>query len=92
MIAGTTVRSKSMELNTFLLDQELRRRKIPSKLVLYATGVIKDNEGFPTRYIEVKDACIGYDEMDKQKPYVFKQAGNVERLTRDDVLTRVTAL
>lgn len=92
MIAGTTVRSKSMELNTFLLYQELRNRKIASKLMLYATGVIKDTDGFPTRYIEVKDACIGYDALDAQKPYVFKQAGTVERLTRDDVLMRAAAL
>ena len=57
--------------------------------MLSATGVIKDNEGFPTRYIEIKDACIGYDETDMQKPYVFKQAGNLERFAWNDVITKV---
>ena len=92
MIAGTTVRSKSMELNTFLLYQELQNKKIASKLVLYATGVVMDNEGFPTRYLEVRDACIGYDEIDKQKPYVFKRAGITERLTWNDVIIKATTL
>lgn len=92
MIAGTTVRSYSMELNTFLLYQELRRRKILSKLKLQTTGVIKDNEGFPTRHIEIKDACIGYDETDKQRPYVFKQAGNIERFAWNDIITKISSL
>ncbi len=92
MIAGTTVRSKSMELNTFLLYQELCKRNIPSKLMLYATGVIKDNEGFPTRYIEVKDVCIGYDEKDIQKPYVLKKAGKVERFAWNDIITEISSL
>lgn len=92
MISGTTVRSKSMELNTFLLYEELRRRNIPSKLMLYATGVMKDNEGFPTRYIAVKDACIGYDQTDKQKPYILKQAGIIEKFAWNDIIEKITSL
>ena len=89
MIAGTTVRSKSMELNTFLLYKELCARKISPKLVLYATGVINDNEGFPTRYIEIKDACIGYDEsVNQEKPYLFKQQGVIVSFSFDEIISK----
>lgn len=95
MIAGTTVRSKSMELNTFLLYKDLLHDGVDSsflKLMLYATGVVKDSNNFPTRYIEVKGAYIGYDETDKEKPYVLKknmEDGNIERFAKKDIIERV---
>ncbi len=39
-----------------------------------------------------RDACIGYDEMDKQKPYVFKQSGNTERFSWNDVITKALSI
>lgn len=91
MIAGTTIRAKSMELNTFLLYQKLCRRNIPSKLVLYATGVIKDNEGFPARYISIsidgKVSKIGYDYANHEKPYCFKKFdGSTLYLSEEEVI------
>jgi hypothetical protein len=92
MIAGTTVRSKSMELNTYLLYQALKEHKIKSKLVLYATGALRDIDGFPTRYIEIKDLNIGYTSADSQKPYIWKKDGIVEQVSWNDVIQRVSTI
>ncbi len=87
MMAGTTERSKSTELNTFLLYQELKNKGIEGKLVLFATGYIKDNEGFPRRYIEIKDALIGYEGSDTEQPYIIKQQDIIKRISWDNAIS-----
>ena len=75
MLAGTTVRAYSMELNTFLLNKELLARtgkKI--KAVLYPTAAMTSPDGFPLRYLEIGNADVGYSYAaeNASKPFLYK--------------------
>ena len=87
LMSGTTVRSKSMELNTFLLYKELIDMGIDASLTLYATWDMYDKYGFPLRYIEAKDFKIGYMGRDENKPFVYQIGdGNTVIASREDIL------
>lgn len=92
MMSGTTVRLKSMELNTFLLYRELQDSKIKCNLVLYATGTMRDIDNFPTRYIEIKYVNVGYTGDDSSKPFVWKENGMVQQLTKDEVIQKAKTI
>ena len=87
LIAGTTVRAYSMELNTFLLYQEMQLKGIKANLILSTTAALMDHEGIPLRYIETSDYSIGYSyrESDIETPYIFKSSSEVRKMTLNEV-------
>ena len=89
MLAGTTVRAYSMELNTFLLNKELLARtgkKI--KAVLYPTAAMTSPDGFPLRYLEIGNADVGYSYAaeNASKPFLYRTASEINNMTLDEVV------
>lgn len=75
LLAGTTVRSYSMELNTFLLAKKMCEVGVEEsnmQLHMERTGDIIDiSTNFPLRYIEYKGTKTGYlCDQDQLHPYV----------------------
>lgn len=87
LIAGTTVRAYSMEVNTMLLYLDLKKAKKQPRLHLSTTSTLMDNNGFPLRYVEVGDLKIGYsyNAADASTPYLVDDKGQIKKMTRDDV-------
>lgn len=87
LIAGTTVRAYSMELNTFLLYQELRKNNKKADLILSTTSTLMDHEGFPMRYIETSSFSIGYSYLDKDNmaPYIYKDSFGITKMTLSEI-------
>lgn len=86
LLTTTTERGYSMEINTFLLYQELISLGLNHlELVLDTTYTMLDENGFPKRYIKYKGYKIGY--MPSPTPrYVVKQAESVTEYTHEDLL------
>ena len=92
MLAGTTVRAYSMELNTFLLNRELLARKVKNiKAVLYTTAAMTSSDGFPLRYLEIGNADVGYsyDETDASKPFLYRTGSTISNMTFDEVVNKI---
>ena len=78
LLAGTTVRSYSMELNTLLLAERLRQsadNKEKVRLHMDKTGEIRGLDGFPTRYVEYNDTKVGYlTDQSSDRPYIVEKS------------------
>ena len=91
MLAGTTVRSFSMELNTLLLAKKLRENGISEpnmQLHMEFTGNIMDIANhFPLRYIEYKGTKTGYiNDLKSNDKYIhMDKAGQTSRMSFDKV-------
>lgn len=91
LLAGTTVRSYSMELNTLLLAKKLREIGIKEpymQLHMARTGDILDiTTKYPLRYIEYKGTRTAYiQDEKKEKPFVFMDSeGNLSRYSFEEV-------
>lgn len=88
LLAGTTVRSYSMELNTLLLAKKLRENNVKEpymQLRMEKTGDIMDNStNFPLRYIEYKGTKTAYMNDDKKQFLHMDNAGNVVNLSFEE--------
>ena len=91
MLAGTTVRSFSMELNTLLLAEKLRQNGISEpkmQLHMEFTGNIMDvTNHFPLRYIEYKGTKTGYiNDPNSNDNYIHEdKIGQISRMSFDKV-------
>lgn len=88
LLAGTTVRSYSMELNTLLLAEKLRENNIKEpymQLHMEKTGDIIDGcINFPLRYIEYKGTKTAY-RNDNNKQFVhMDKNGNICSVTFEE--------
>lgn len=88
LLAGTTVRSYSMELNTLLLAEKLRENNIKEpymQLHMEKTGDIIDGcINFPLRYIEYKGTKTAYmNDNNKQFVHMDKN-GNICSVTFEE--------
>lgn len=87
LLAGTTVRSYSMELNTFLLAKKLREANIKEPLMqlhMEKTGDIMDSStNFPLRYIEYKGTKTAYmNDNNCDRPFAhMERSGNIIRIS-----------
>ncbi len=92
MLKDTTERSWSSELYTFLLYQkllDLKLSRIDIKLHLDKTGELKDENGYPKRYIEIDNGStkIGYDYDNPEQPYwFFNKAGDINYFSEEGVI------
>lgn len=97
MLEETTERSWSSELYTFLLYQKLlglELSRIDIKLHLDKTGELKDENGYPKRYIEIDNGStkIGYDydAGNPEQPYWFNKAGEkIDYLSEEEVVQKL---
>lgn len=88
LLAGTTVRSYSMELNTLLLAKKLRESNIKEphmQLRMEKTGDIMDIiTNFPLRCIEYKGTKTAYMNDNKKQFLHMDKTGNVVRLSFEE--------
>jgi hypothetical protein len=88
LLAGTTVRSYSMELNTLLLAKKLRENNVKEpfmQLHMEKTGDIIDSGiNFPLRYIDYKGTKTAYMNDNKRQFIHMDKRGNVISLTFED--------
>lgn len=94
LLAGTTVRAYSMELNTFLLYQLLQEKEVDADLVLSTTAILTDHDNFPVRYIDYKDLMIGYSYQAEymSRPYICKDEYSIIGFTFDEIVEKILAL
>lgn len=95
LLAGTTVRAYSMEINTYLLFKRLVAEKVIGlRLKLETTAQLLDADNFPMRYIEYKNIMVGYSVLkaDPQKSFVCKDASIVIRMSIDEVVTKIKSI
>ena len=98
MLIGTTVRSYSMELNTFLLYKELIASYDGIGLHLDTRGDIMETDAsgvtFTRRYLTYKDNRIGYSlaTKDPSKPYILRSGQIVVELDKAELLTKLSSL
>ena len=93
LLAGSTTRALSMELNTYLLWDQLKYKVPAARQVLFTSAAVKDPEGFPLRYIDTGTADIGYshDLEDASAPYLYRTETGIEKLTLEEVIRKATS-
>ena len=91
MLTKTTERGYSMEINTFLLYQQLKDRGLNNlSLNLDTTYTMLDENGFPKRYIKYKGYKIGYLSS-PSACYVVKHPGGVSTYDLNELIAFVIA-
>ncbi|WP_026656081.1 DUF262 domain-containing protein [Butyrivibrio sp. AE3003] len=97
LLAGTTVRSYSMELNTLLLSEKLRASGINSgklQLHMYMTGELYDpKDGFPLRYLSYKGYKVGYyitNRLEPTKLFCLKDSrDNISQYDDNEIFDKI---
>jgi len=96
LLAGTTVRSYSMELNTLLLADKLRKNNINEpfmQLHMEKTGDTMDgNTNFPLRYIEYKGTKTAYINDGNNLFLHMDKEGKKDSVTFEEAFSILKAL
>ena len=91
LLTKTTVRAKSMDLNTFLLYLDLKNATTKdTELSLAATSDLEDSTGFPLRYIEIDGINIGYRHRDNN--FVWKDVNGETVMSKDLIIQKIKKL
>jgi hypothetical protein len=92
LLTTTTERGYSMEINTFLLYEQLKHRGLKNLILnLDTTYAMLDEMGFPKRYIKYGGYKIGYLASSEEK-YVVKQADVVKEYDLYQLLNFVLSI